>query len=334
MSVAVAGRGTQTTAAIRDKLAQRRTESQGRSPAQGQPAQGRDTQALARQSAEKTVRDLIERMKPEFARALPSHMSAERLTRIAVTEIRRNPLLLQCDQTSLLGALMLSAQLGLEPGPLGHCYLIPRKNKKLGRTEVHFMIGYRGYLDLLYRSDRVESVVAEIVYEEDKKHGGFDYQRGDNPRLFHKPYLDGPRGKPIGAYVVIRFKGGGSYSRYMTVDEIEDRRRRSASPDEGPWVTDWEAMARKTVLRDAIKWLPLSIEVQRAAAHDETTLDETGTPVVDAEFEILESEPEPGPADDERATEPAGTTDDKAAPPESAEPPATNPGEGPDSLPF
>lgn len=107
-----------------------------------------------------------------------------------------------------------------------------------------------------------------MVYEKDY----FPRPRyGLNPSLEHEPYLDGPRGKPLGAYAVVRLKGSNTrFFRFMTVSEIEERRRRSATPDAGPWVTDWEAMALKTVARDAIRWLPLSIEVQRALAQDET----------------------------------------------------------------
>lgn len=110
------------TSAVRQKLARTQQGPTGNRP-----------EARKATSAEATVRQLLERMKPEIAKALPSHMSAERLARIVYTEIRRNPELMECERTSLLGAVMLSAQLGLEQGPLGHCYLVPHNNKKLGR---------------------------------------------------------------------------------------------------------------------------------------------------------------------------------------------------------
>jgi recombination protein RecT len=89
----------------------------------------------------RTIADYITAMTPEIAKALPSHLKPERLARIVTTEIRRNPKLLECTRESLLGALMLSAQLGLEPGPLGHVYYIPYSNKKTGVTECQFILG-------------------------------------------------------------------------------------------------------------------------------------------------------------------------------------------------
>ena len=96
---------------------------------------------LPAQSPVKTIADYIKAMTPEIAKALPSHLKPERLARIVTTEIRRNPKLMQCTRESLLGALMLSAQLGLEPGPLGHVYYIPYNNKKQGVTECQFLLG-------------------------------------------------------------------------------------------------------------------------------------------------------------------------------------------------
>ncbi len=88
-----------------------------------------------------TIQTLLTQMTPEIKKALPKHVSAERIARIAFTEIRKNPQLLDCSQASLLGAIMTAAQLGLEPGPTGQCYLIPYRNKKLGTVECQFQLG-------------------------------------------------------------------------------------------------------------------------------------------------------------------------------------------------
>ena len=263
-----------STEAVKQKLAQRQAQSQ---------AQENGQKPVPR--PEDTVRRLLEQLKPEIQRALPAHMSADRLARIALTEIRRNPKLLECDRTSLLGAVMLSAQLGLEPGPLGYCWLIPRYNGKLKRYEVQFMIGYRGYLRLLYNSPTVQSIFGQIV----KEHDTFEVEYGESPLLVHKPHMQGDRGKPIGAYIVVNLANGSRFWHFLPVAEIERRRRRSASPDEGPWVTDWEAMALKTVVRDAAKWLPLSIEIERALAQDEVAKAEIQpdmTEAIDVEYEV------------------------------------------------
>jgi len=100
----------------------------------------------------KTIQDLLKRMEPQIRKALPKHLEPERLARIALTEIRKNPKLLECSRESLLGAVMTAAQLGLEPGVLGHAYLIPYWNNKTKSYEVQFQIGYKGLLDLVRRS--------------------------------------------------------------------------------------------------------------------------------------------------------------------------------------
>lgn len=219
-----------------------------------------------------TIRTLLERMKPELAKVLPKHLEADRILRIALTEIRRNPKLLDATRESLLGAVMLSAQLGLEPGPLGHCYLIPYYNSKTKTYEVQFQLGYKGMLDLVRRSGQIEMIDAHVVYENDE----FDYQYGLEPKLYHKPSLK-TRGKPIAVYAIAKFKDGGFSYLVMSIEDIEKIRKRSKTPDNGPWVTDWEAMAKKTAIKQLCKYLPLSIEVQRGLAADETTkkVDET-----------------------------------------------------------
>ena len=91
--------------------------------------------------APKTLAQQMEAMVPQFARAMPKHMDPDRLARIAMTEYRRNPVLGTCSPQSFFGALMQAAQLGLEPGLVGHSYLVPFKNRKTGTTDVQFMIG-------------------------------------------------------------------------------------------------------------------------------------------------------------------------------------------------
>ena len=217
-------------------------------------------------SKPKTIRTLLEKMKPEIMKVLPKHLDPDRILRIALTEIRRNPRLLDATRESLLGAVMLSAQLGLEPGPLGHCYLIPYYNSKTKSYEVQFQLGYKGMLDLVRRSGQIEMIDAHVVYENDE----FDYQYGLEPKLCHKPVLQN-RGNPIAVYAVAKFKDGGFSYLVMSVEDVEKIRKRSKAADNGPWVTDWEAMAKKTAIKQLCKYLPLSIEVQRGLAADETT---------------------------------------------------------------
>lgn len=217
----------------------------------------------------KTIEDYLKQMAPAMAEALPKHMNIDRLTRIALTTIRTTPDLRKADPASLLGAVMQAAQLGLEPGLLGHCYLLPFKNNKKGITEVTFIIGYKGMIDLARRSGHIESIYAHAVYENDE----FEYELGLDPKLIHRPTRDPNKGAFIGAYAVAKFKDGGYQMEFMSRADIEQRKKRSkaANSSYSPWTTDYEEMAKKTVVRHMWKYLPISIEVQEQVAYDEGT---------------------------------------------------------------
>lgn len=232
-----------------------------------------------------TLTALIERQKPEIARALPKHMDPDRLARIATTVLRQTPQLGQCTPESFLGALMTCAQLGLEPGPLGHAYLVP-----YGR-EVTFIPGYRGLVELARRSGQVQSVQARIVRDGDE----FDYEFGLEPKLYHRPTADAD--KPVThAYAVLRLKDGGVDFDVMTRAEIDAIRKRSRTGDRGPWATDYAEMAKKTVLRRLLKTAPMSIEYQQAVAQEERVrtridLDDLDvTPPISEEPEAVDGE--------------------------------------------
>jgi len=212
------------------------------------------------------IQDLFNRMAPEIAKVLPQHIKSDHLLRVALTEIRKNPKLLECSSQSLLGALMLAAQLGLEPGILGHAYLIPYYNSKTRSTEVQFQIGYKGYIDLVRRSGELQTLDVHEVCRNDV----FEYEYGLTPKLMHRPALEN-RGDTYCYYAIAKLKDGGFSYLVMSVQDIEKFRKRSKSPDYGPWVTDYDAMAKKTVIKQLAKYLPLSTEIQRSITQDETT---------------------------------------------------------------
>ncbi|AFQ27342.1 recombination protein RecT [Bacillus thuringiensis] len=209
---------------------------------------------------EQTVEAYMKKMAPRMAEVLPKHMDMNRMSRIALTTIRTNPKLLECAVPSLMGAVMQAVQLGLEPGLLGHCYILPYKR------EATFIIGYKGMIDLARRSGHIQSIYAHAVHENDE----FEYELGLHPKLEHKP-SHGDRGAFIGAYAVAHFKDGGYQMEFMPKSEIEKRRKRSAAANSSysPWSSDYEEMAKKTVVRYMFKYLPISIEVQTQAQQDE-----------------------------------------------------------------
>jgi recombination protein RecT len=210
------------------------------------------------------------KIKAQMAMALPKHVTADRLARVALTEVRKNPALARCDQTSFLGAIMTCAQLGLEPGgPLGHAYLIPFENRKAGRTEVQFIVGYRGMIELARRSGQIVSIEARPVYEGDT----FEVTLGLNSNLRHVPDFDNPNrvqpDKLRFVYAVAKLKDGGVQFDVMSRREIEAVRAQSRAGTSGPWVTHFEQMALKTVVRRLFRWLPISIELAAAIEADE-----------------------------------------------------------------
>lgn len=142
----------------------------------------------------KTIEDYLKQMAPAMSQALPKHMDIDRLMRLTMTTIRTTPELRQADVGSLLGGVMQAAQLGLEPGLLGQCYLLPFKNKKKEITEVQFIIGYKGMIDLARRSGHIQSIYAHAVYENDD----FEYELGLNPKLKHTPSMESDKGAFIG----------------------------------------------------------------------------------------------------------------------------------------
>lgn len=209
-----------------------------------------------------TVRGLLEKAKPQIQMALPrGYLTVDRMTRIAMTSIQRTPRLLECDPVSLVGAVIQSAQLGLEPdGVLGQAYLIPYKQK------VQFQPGYKGLLVLARRSGEISAVEARVVHAKDH----FVYEFGLKPVLEHKPTTAEDRGDVTFVYVIVRLKDGAVQWDVMTAAEIEQHRRQySRAADDGPWVTAWEEMAKKTVLIRVLKLSPASIELQRAVALEE-----------------------------------------------------------------
>ena len=208
-----------------------------------------------------------DRFKSQLAAALPKFFDSDRFVRSAITEFRLNPTLTECSVPSVLGYFMQAAACGLEPASaLGQCYPVPFNNKKTGQKECQFLISYRGMLSIARRSGEIASVIAEVVHEKDE----FSVEYGLEPKLIHKPCLDGDPGAMKGAYCVVRFKGEGvePLIKYMPKAEIDKHRRRSKASSSGPWVTDYEEMAKKTCFRAIFKWLPVSIEQVMAVTGD------------------------------------------------------------------
>lgn len=214
---------------------------------------------------------MLDAYRGEIARALPRHLNADTMTRIALTCFRMNPRLAECQPASVFACVIQASQLGLRPGLMGECYLIPFRQRDEGYV-CTLQIGYQGLLELVRRSGLVESISAHLVREADV----FDVQWGTDPGIVHKPFLDGDAGAVRLVYAVASLKGGGKHAELMTLQDIERIRNRSQNVinakrygKETPWDTDWDQMARKTVLRRICKYLPKSPDLATALALDD-----------------------------------------------------------------
>ena len=241
-----------------------------------------------------------ESFKKQIANALPKFFDTDRFVRSAISDFRLNPALQECSVPSVLGFYMQAAMCGLEPSSvLGQCYPVPFNNRKTGSKEAQFILGYRGMASIARRSGEVLSIDAKIVHEKDT----FELVYGLEANITHIPYLEGDPGAMIGAYCVVRFKDGSHQFEYMPKFKIDEHRRRSKSGSYGPWVTDYEEMAKKTVFRSIFKWLPISIEAANAERADANVVNynpaptSTGNPDDFIEIDFVAASPEEGAAE-------------------------------------
>jgi recombination protein RecT len=217
----------------------------------------------------KTFRDLItqDSYKAQIAAALPRGLTADRMIRVVLTAINRQPKLLNCTKESLWQSVIDSASLGLFPDALGRSYLVPYGEK------CQLIIGYKGLIDLMYRSDRINLIQTGVVHKGD----AWNYQRGMVPKLEHAP-CDQP-GQWTHVYSIVHLKGCEMPSvEVMTRAEVMAIKARSRASTSGPWVTDEEAMAVKSCIRRHSKVLPMSAEVAQAMEFDGDQIDPTIPP--------------------------------------------------------
>lgn len=252
-------------------------------------------QVAATNGEKKTMQTYIKSMEGEIKKALPSVITPERFTRMVLSAISTNPKLGSCTPSSFLGAMMSAAQLGLEPNtPLGQAYILPYQNK--GTLEAQFQLGYKGLIDLAYRSGEVELIQAHIVYENDK----FDCEYGLEAKLSHVP-AESERGEPIKVYAMFKTKSGGYGFEVMSMDDVKKHAQKyskSFGSSYSPWATSFEEMAKKTVLKKCLKYAPLKSDFVKAVVQDETIKTELSEDmyevpnvvVEEAEYTVVDAE--------------------------------------------
>jgi len=163
-----------------------------------------------------TMQQYIKQMEGEIKKALPSVITPERFTRIVLSALSTNPKLAATTPQSFLAAMMTAAQLGVEPNtPLGQAYLIPYFNSKTRCSECQFQLGYKGLIDLAYRSGEVSVIQAQVVYANDD----FTFSFGLDPQLKHVPAHEN-RGEPTFVYAMFRTKDNGYGFEVMSMGKM------------------------------------------------------------------------------------------------------------------
>lgn len=261
----------------------------------------------------KTLADYFDVNKASIQKALPQHVSADRMLRIALQAVRTTPGLQQCTIESLFGAVVQCSTLGLEPNDTrGLAYLVPFWNNKKRQKECQMIVGYRGFIDLAKRGGNVAHIVGRVVREHDE----LEITQGTEEKLIHRPYMGGDRGEIVGAYAVAQMRDDDPPLFYfMPWADLEatregsagawyfDKKAREHKPKlDSPWWAHTEAMCAKTAVRRIAKWLPMSIELADAVALDDKA--DTGEPqnmggVLDGEYSLVDPEQPQGSADPE-----------------------------------
>ena len=214
--------------------------------------------ALTEKKEPTTFPAMLKAFLPEIQKALPKHLTGERMARIALTAFRRNPKLAQCDPRSVFASVIQAAQLGLEPdATMGRSYLIPYG------SECTFVPGWKGLVDLVNRAGTA-SVWTGAVFEGDT----FDYGLGDKPFVSHKPGDEDDPSKLLYVYAVGRVKGAEwPVIEVWSIKKIIKHRDRFNKVGKRHYSFEHlELYARKIPLLQVVKYLPCSAELVSAIA--------------------------------------------------------------------
>lgn len=233
-----------------------------------------------------TTKELLvsDQFKAQMASILPRHLTPDRMARVALTTMQKTPALAECSQVSFFNAMLTLSQIGLEPDGI-HAHLIPFNTNRGGKI-VQLIIDYKGLVALVMRSGQVSNIHADVVCTEDK----FKFNLGEIVQ--HEIDFKQPRGEVYAVYCIARFKDGTKKCEVMSRDEVEGIRMRSKAANSGPWQTDWNEMAKKTVFKRLSKWLPMDNNIKEALQAD----DDVPPPIIESTIRFSDDEGAPPPA--------------------------------------
>jgi recombination protein RecT len=208
-----------------------------------------DTQAIVK------INDLsaAQKMIVQYMTAFTDSKSAQHFMAQVNLAMRKNVALAACDPQSIFEAAMACAHLELPPNtPEGYAYIIP-----YGKV-AQFQLGYKGLVELAYRSGVVKTIAAELVFPDDE----FRVELGTERRLVHNPSWKNAAGrtydKAIALYATAILNNGETVFEVMTKEDVDKIKRTSKAGTSGPWKEWPEQMAKKTVVKRLLKLLPAS----------------------------------------------------------------------------
>ena len=198
------------------------------------------------------------RFKPQLALALPKHLNADRMARLALTAFSTTPKLRECTMESIAASIMTAGQLGLEPGVNGAGFLIPYK------TTCTFVPGWKGLVDLVARSGR-GTVYSGVIFKDQR----YEFTDGSERKLRILNETDLYDAADIThAYAIGWVKDSAMpVIELWRVSKIRlHRDKYNKVGDKHYSFRDWEMYCRKVPLLQVLKYMPCSVEVQNAIA--------------------------------------------------------------------
>lgn len=236
---------------------------------------------------------------------VPKHLTPERLIRVGMNAVSRNPRLMECTPESIVGAVVNCGVLGVEPNLIGHAYIVPFWNNSTKKFEAQFQLGFKGLIELARRTGEISNVYAHEVYEGDV----WDFDYGLDKRLVHKPSGEEDESKVTHFYAVYKLKDGAYDFVVMSRTQIEKHRDRFTKSQKdgkvfGPWKDHFIEMGKKTALIKLLKIAPISIEQQETkifmeGIHRDNSISAIkedknfgGEGFIQAEFTVVDAETE------------------------------------------
>jgi recombination protein RecT len=281
----------------------------------GELAQATQGRQMVQARPQDRLKDMLMKSWPRIKAVIGNNMSGERLYQLCVSTINKEPKLAECSPESVLSCFMKCSALGLEPSAvdgLGRAYILPfgNKNSRTGEKDATFIIGYKGIIDLARRSGELKSIHAQAVYQGDD-FDAWEDETGQHFRFHAASCADHSEKTLTDVFVNVQLVNGGFVFEHMTKQEVDQIRRRSKSANNGPWVSDYEAMAKKTVIRRVFPNLPVSVNAASAVGADETTpdysdifhpvIESSSTPAIEASHSESSQETSTQPSLDEEA---------------------------------